>query len=383
MNDRLRMDLELKNEIIKTLRAERERDGERAREQAVLMATLTAEWHQRAAALSLLLAEPDPSAARSAAESLASASAELADYTAANAGDLALTLEPVNLRQFLRSFRSRAAIKVRVAANVPERVLPDQARLSRILSYLISEGPDTAVTEGLLLEVTANEADAQAAPLTVRFAVQRPDGAQAARMPVANAPSPAMRLRAALAQALCQLMGASLTPDELRVPLRGAADQAHTGVFRLAMSEANALAEAVDAAVAIDTADAESRPDDDGGAIDFLYLDRQLGSLAQVILTRTAPAFVAQAQRRMTDLHVAHDIEDLERLRAVAHAWRGSALSVGARKLAVLLDAIEKQSAAGRLPGPGPLWQLRGTLDQAVRALEGFIERDGGRHARA
>jgi HPt (histidine-containing phosphotransfer) domain-containing protein len=111
-------------------------------------------------------------------------------------------------------------------------------------------------------------------------------------------------------------------------------------------------------------------PEKADGAIDFMYLDRQLGSLAQVILARTAPAFIARAQRRMTDLHVAYDIEDLERLRGLAHAWKGSALSVGARGLATLLEAIEKQSAAGRLPGPGPLWQLRGALDQVVRALE-------------
>ena len=115
----------------------------------------------------------------------------------------------------------------------------------------------------------------------------------------------------------------------------------------------------------------------------MLYLDRQLGSLAQVILARTAPAFVAQAQRRMTDLHVAHDIEDLKRLRTIAHAWKGSALSVGACELAALLDAIEKQAAVGRLPGAGPIWQLRSVLDRVVRALESYGDPDGERHERA
>jgi hypothetical protein len=231
-----------------------------------------------------------------------------------------------------------------------------------------------------LLEVTSSDADAGAAPLQVKFALRRLNrGAVGDHAPAPRPPSPAMRLRAALAQALCELMGATLTRDYLCMPLQSAADQAHTGLFRLAISEASVATDAADAAVA---PEALSRPKNAAGAIDFMYLDRQLGSLAHVILARTAPAFIAQAQRRMTDLHVAHDIEDLGRLRAVAHAWRGSALSVGARGLATLLDAIEKQSAAGRLPGPGPLWQLRGALDQVVRALEGISERDGGRRAR-
>lgn len=382
MNDRLRMDLELKSEIIKTLRAERERDSERARDQAALMAALSAEWHQRAAALVLLLSDPDPAPARIAADHLAAASAELADYTAARAGELALTLEPVNLRQLLSHFESRGAVELLVAANVPERVLADQLRLSRILSYFVSAGLEAAGTEVLLIEVTASVADTAtdsgAALPQVKFALRRqnrePLGSQ---VPNPNQPSPMQRLRAALAQSLCELMGATLTRDNLCMPLQSAADQAHTGVFRLALSEASATA----AYAAL--SDPPSRPESADGAIDFMYLDRQLGSLAPVILTRTAPAFIDQAQRRMTDLHVAHDIGDLNRLRAIAHTWRGSALSVGARALATLLDAIEKQSAAGHLPGPDALWQLRGAVDQAVHALERYGEHGGGQRERA
>jgi HPt (histidine-containing phosphotransfer) domain-containing protein len=373
MNDRLHMDLELKGEIIKVLRAERERDAERAREQAALMAAVTAEWHQRSAALVLLLSEPDLAAARNAADQLASAGAELADYTAALEGELTLALEPLHFRQLLSHLETRFAIELRVAANVPERVLTDQARLTRVLTNFISEGIDAAAGHGLLLEVTSldvssDEADAGSSLSQVTFAVRHSDlltsGAPAA---MTGPPAPMRRLRAALARALCALMDVTATRDCLTIPLQIAADQAHTGMFRLAMSEPGA-------SVAEGGVLERTRPGNPvsaiEGAIDFMYLDRQLGSLAPVVLARTAPAFIARAQRRMTDLHVAYDIEDLERLRALAHAWKGSALTVGARALATLLEAIEKQSAAGRLPGPGPLWQLRGALDQVVRALE-------------
>jgi len=71
----------------------------------------------------------------------------------------------------------------------------------------------------------------------------------------------------------------------------------------------------------------------------------------------------------MTDLHVAHQCEDLARLEHIARAWKGSALSVGARELAGLLDSIEKQAATRHLPGSGTIWQVRSSLDRVVRAL--------------
>jgi HPt (histidine-containing phosphotransfer) domain-containing protein len=121
--------------------------------------------------------------------------------------------------------------------------------------------------------------------------------------------------------------------------------------------------------LALPSAGARDRQLDDD-SLDLLYLDRQLGSLASVILARTAPAFIAEAQRRMTDLHVAHECEDLARLEHIARTWKGSALSVGARSLAALLESIEKQAAMRHLPGTGAIWQLRSSLDRVVRALE-------------
>jgi len=382
MVSRLRMDLELKAEIIKSLRAERELAGERAREQAVLMAAVSSELQSRATALGLLLAERDAAAAQRAVEQLAAVSADLADYTASKTGELTLAREPVHLRQLLSRFENRAALELRVAAEVPERVMADQAALYKVLAYFIGHGLEVVGTSALVLEV-ASSAEASSprdsadpsAWCRLRLTLRAP-GADHERLSGSTPPAvPAVtRLRAALAQALCELMGASLTGETLILPLQCASDQAHTGMFRLAAADVSCATPITDFMPALADAD---------GAIDLLYLDRQLGSLAPVILARTAPAFLAQAQQRMTGLNVAHDIEDLERLRAIARAWKGSALSVGARGLAGLLEAMEKQACAGRLPGPGPIWQVRSALDRVVRALESYREPSGGRRERA
>jgi HPt (histidine-containing phosphotransfer) domain-containing protein len=195
------------------------------------------------------------------------------------------------------------------------------------------------------------------------------------------------KLRAALAAALCDLMGAQHNGALLTIPVQIAVDQAHTGIFRLAVSERGAADAPMTARLAPTSpgpppeqslppatslpAARDSQRDDD--SVDLMYLDRQLGSLAPVILARTAPAFVAEAQRRMTDLHVAHECEDLARLEQTARAWKGSALSVGARALAELLDSIEKQAAMRHLPGSGAIWQVRSLLDRVVRALESQV----------
>jgi hypothetical protein len=173
----------------------------------------------------------------------------------------------------------------------------------------------------------------------------------------------------------------------LTIPVQSAVDQAHTGIFRLAVSERGAADAPMTSRLAPITLDplpapalepplvvapltaARDIPRDDD-SVDLMYLDRQLGSLAPVILARTAPAFIADAQRRITDLHVAHECEDMARLEHIARAWKGSALSVGACTLAALLDSIEKQAAMRRLPGTGAIWQVRGAVDRVVRALE-------------
>ncbi|HEY6451177.1 MAG TPA: Hpt domain-containing protein [Steroidobacteraceae bacterium] len=377
--ERLRKDLELKGEILKALRAEHERDSESVRDQAALLAAVSAGLHNGAAALVLLLAERDLPGAQRAAEQLAAGSADLADYTGAKVGELALAREPVHLRQLLSRLAVRCAVTLRVGDSVPERVLADPARLAKLLSGFIGDGLEAAGSGSVSLEAASNRADPGAVSHEVTLTLHRAGGTGGSGgggggQPGPRSPSPMTRLRAMLAQCVYELMGATLTraPNgipaalaTLRIPFQSAADQGHTGIFRLAVAEAPGTS----ATAAVRALPDLSPPAEADAAIDLMFLDRQLGSLASVILARAAPAFIAQAQRRMTDLHVAHDIEDLKRLRTLAHAWKGSALCVGARGLAALLDAMEKQAAAGRLPGPGAVWQLRGELDHVVRAL--------------
>jgi hypothetical protein len=242
---------------------------------------------------------------------------------------------------------------------VPERVVTDEQQLSKVIAYFIDHG----LAPGIRVLEVRHESDSSAASLVFSLSVRAdPDAVVQTR----QEPSGLGQLRLALAQVLCELLGGRQTADRLVVPMQAAEDQAHTGIFRLAQverGESSAAPMGADVPGAID-----SPPDDD--SIDLMYLDRQLGSLAPVILARTAPAFIADAQRRMTDLHVAHESEDLKRLRSIAQTWRGSALTVGACKLAALIDAIDGQVALGRLPPPGAIWQVRSALERVVRALE-------------
>ncbi len=115
--------------------------------------------------------------------------------------------------------------------------------------------------------------------------------------------------------------------------------------------------------------------DDADAAIDFVYLDRQLGSLASVILARTAPAFLASVARRLADFQSLHAAKDTERLREMANSWKGSAMSVGARRLAELLDGVEKHAASGQVPGVGQVNQLREMVNSVVLGLESHLNR--------
>jgi hypothetical protein len=396
---RLRADIELKGQVIKALRAERERDGELVREQTALLAAVGADLLDLATNMALLVDEGNPEAVQRAAERLKVVCSELSDYTAAINGQLVLIRKPLNIGRLLSRIASRHVIDVRVAAPVPERIIADEAQLSKLLTYFVNQGSDSGDAEERLLEVTMaalapadvsghGEASGAASTLPrMQFVLHlgAGHGASAAVADRAEDRAPRTnsfdRLRAALARILCGLMDAAHTGTTLTMPVQSAADQAHTGIFRLAFSDLGAaatplpaLGSAAPVAAAMPTgpgalaAAPVGRQHDD--SIDLLYLDQQLGSLAPVILARTAPAFIADAQRRMTDLHVAHECEDLTRLEHVARAWKGSALSVGARGLASMLDSIERQAGMGHLPAPGSIWQIRSTLDRVLRALE-------------
>ena len=359
----LRADIELKTQVIKALRAERDRDIEASAEQTALMAGVAAELLTLATNISLLIAEGGTGAVQRAAEKFKAVCADLADYTAARAGQLLLTHKPVNIRQLLSRLASRHAVDVRVAAEIPERILIDETQLTRLLSQFVSEGIGLGAR---VLEVSSDgAADAVAPRLSFRLCRATDavgDLNEGSPDHPSHQPSPIARLRMALASALCELMAASRSSMTLTIPSQSAVDQAHTGIFRLAQSEdAAALTSAMTAL--------PSESNDEGESVDLMYLDRQLGSLAPVILARTGPAFIADAQRRMTDLHVAHDSADVKRLHGIVQVWKASALTVGARKLAAQLDAIERQTAVGHLPAASALWQVRGTLDRVVDAL--------------
>jgi len=273
---------------------------------------------------------------------------------------LALSNRPVNIRQLLARIAVRHPVNLQIAPNVPERVVTDEHHLAKVVAYFVDDDAEPGIRTLEVRHETVSEEASLVFSLSVRTSPEA-----MAQSP--QQPSGLTRLHLALTQALCALMGGSQTANRLTLPMRTAEDQAHTGIFRLAqleLSEPPAVAEAK----ADEVAAVESQADDE--SIDFMYLDRQLGSLAPVILARTAPVFIAEAQRRMTDLHVARESEDLKRLHGIARAWRGSALAVGACKLAALFDAIDKQVALGRLPAPGAIWQVRSVLDRAVRSLE-------------
>jgi HPt (histidine-containing phosphotransfer) domain-containing protein len=302
-------------------------------------------------------------------------------------GQLVLSQKPVNIGRLLSRIATRHIVDVRVAPEVPERIVADEVQFSRLLAFFVDQESEGLEPEARLLTVTmADSAQADTSrggsEMTPPRQLQRiqlslrrgaiPEGIVDSDVRADRADAHGMettsfaKLRAALANALCELMGAQHAGALLTIPVQSAVDQGHTGIFRLAVSERGA-ADAPPLAVPLPAA-RDTQIDDD--SVDLMYLDRQLGSLAPVILARTAPAFLADAQRRMTDLHVAHECEDLARLEHIARACKGSALSVGARGLAALLDSVEKQAAMRHLPGMSVIWQVRSSLDRVVRALQ-------------
>jgi len=413
---RLRLDAMLNAEVIRALRAARDSQDELAREDAALAAQIAAGLHERVAALST----HEDSSGTDALDDLASMTSDLADYTRAKVGELVLQREQLNLRHWLSRLRHGLtdliagrgqAIRVHVDANVPVRIVADPARLLKVLSHLIGEALETAEVgiEDFVLEVSSNDTDVvvpMAAPglhstifVLRRGTLEHRDSncgggkeCDPAPASIRGDATPEKRLRSALVETLLRLMGASIAPHRpgahrsllsITVPLQESPDQAHTGTFRLAEAEAtlaqcSGLKAAPQTARRADPAVSAQEVDE---VIDMLYLDRQLGSLSTIILARTAPVFLSKAIGRMTDLYVAHDLKDIERLRSLAHAWKGSAMTVGARRFAVLLDAIENCTAAGRLPGAGQIVQLRDALDRVVRALERHSQRGGAERA--
>jgi HPt (histidine-containing phosphotransfer) domain-containing protein len=413
---RLRLDAMLNAEIIRTLRAAHDSSAKRGREFVELEAQICASIHERITALS--------NANEGALESeslgtLLAVTGDLADYTKSRSGELVLEREQLNLRHWLFKLestlavpgRSRvAAVRIIVGMDVPDRVVVDPARLLKVLTHLIDVGanPPNSGANALVLEVSSTDAVIASAATnpesrSIIFSLLASgqmrqaadlnlngDGA-APSITYRHCLSPEGRLRAALVEQLWKLMGITITPVRssappavmsITVPMQSSPDQGHTGSFRLANTDTAIvrLRSRQPASPALRPTAFVAPPEDSDDAVDLLYLDRQLGSLATVILERTTPAFLDQAAARMTDLYVALELKDVDRICRLAHVWKASAMTVGARRFAAMLDTIEKQSAAGQLPGEGQFVQLRDALDRLVRVLENRSSESEAQH---
>jgi sigma-B regulation protein RsbU (phosphoserine phosphatase) len=320
---------------------------------------------------------------------LAEMTSDLADYSGARSGTLILAREHVSLRHWLLRFEScykasgngaPGPLRIELTADLPERVITDPARLHKILAELVDGRMAAApALPGMTLHVASDKAASQNHCVLI-FSL-RSYGTDTARGAIPAPVRPSAGLRAALSVALRELMGATVTAMDgagnatlscLAVPMQIAPDQACTEAYPSTDSEAAGSAE-------FHTERASPRTVPPGerrvgppreAAIDLLYLDRQLGSLASEILDQTAPAFIARAGGRMTELFIAHDLKDLGWMGSLAHGWKSSAMVVGAQHLARLLDTIQQQCAAGRLAGDGQMLQIRNSLDLLVSELD-------------
>lgn len=391
---RLRHTSALNAEIVSSLRALRERELHRSGEQAALLAAVSEQIRGYWAVLV-------EHSASSNAPSLESERAtglieDLVDYTRACAGTLTLERESIHLGRFLRQLAPQLGtlrgsngvpLAIRIHERVPEWVVADAQRLCKVLTQLIaaswgqSERPlslEIALNEDMALEPTL---PGNAIVIAVR------EAAPAAAEHAANAePTAEGALRAALVQQLRDCFGISVRQHtdadgihscSIALVLEASQDPVQAREFERAsavQSGIPATAQPASPASVNNSAEADSN---EQGAIDFTYLDRQLGSLAQLVLTRTAPAFLALADERLTTLVVAQEMEDLDRMRDLAQAWKASAMSVGARPLASLLGSIEKQAAAGNVPGAASIRQVKDVLARLRRALAAFSRAPG------
>jgi hypothetical protein len=382
---RLRHTSALNAQMLASLRALRERELLRSGEQAALLAAVTQQLQGQWAALLEHASASAPGADCGRAMELIE---DLVDYTSAGAGSLTPERESIHLGRFLRQVALQASAlrgsgispaAIRIYERVPEWVSGDARRLYKVLLEVIGVSWDGG-EKPLSLEISLNgdlAFEPALAAVAIVIAVRNAKPPASPRT-VHVQPTAEAALRTALVERLCELLGISIRQEAgadgcnscyITLPLETAEDPAQASELERAGAASTwteVSAQSAPSTAAISGVEADSG---EQGVIDFTYLDRQLGSLAQLVLARTAPAFLALADERLTTLVVAQEMEDLERMRYLAQAWKASAMSVGARSLAALLGSIEKQAAAGNVPGDGSIRQIKDVLERLRRAL--------------
>jgi len=380
---RLRHSSALNSEIVASLRALRDTELQRSAEQATLLAGVAEQLNWQWRALTELLSAANLASLPD--DTAAGLLEDLLDYTRAGAGTLTLDREAVHLGRLLRQAvtqacttqgLSSAQTSIEIQPHVPERVLADAPRLSKVLVQLIGSALEYSDGGALSLVIRTGAASHELATdrggIVIALKAAATPAAKGAKR---GALSGAAGLRAALVERLCAHMDGSLKEEHaaeghcwyLALPLEASEDPVQASeLARASATPARTLVAEPRADRAPAANEGNSAAD---GPIDFMYLDRQLGSLAQVVLARTAPAFVALADERLTRLVVAQQMGDRDRIRDLAQAWKASAMSVGARSLAALLGSVEKQAAAGHVPGEGAMRQIRHALERLQQAL--------------
>jgi len=98
-----------------------------------------------------------------------------------------------------------------------------------------------------------------------------------------------------------------------------------------------------------------------------------MGERAKVLVLRAMDNFVTRAPDVLTELREALERADAAALRAVAHAFRGSALNLGANRAAEVALDLELKAEEGTVDGCGrTVDELATTLDATVAALTAY-----------
>jgi CheY-like chemotaxis protein len=112
------------------------------------------------------------------------------------------------------------------------------------------------------------------------------------------------------------------------------------------------------------------------GSVDRTVIEslRQLGDHEHNILSELIGIFVSEAAARLQEIYIAAASEDKESLADALHKLRGSALTLGAARLASVLQRLElEMHDDSQLDLDGSLSELRSELEQAITALKTLL----------